>query len=106
MSSAAISLPPSYFVVVAVLPTASDGPGYLHQLAQVPGMKAVKQSGLDGDSFVGSENSGLNQGNPLSDPTASEGVLALVHGATVFEAFAITAHPSAARTFLASFEPA
>jgi hypothetical protein len=103
-SSAPVPKAPSYIVVVGLLPSASSATSFLKQLSQIPGMKSTKVGGLSGFEFVGSEKSAINQGNTLSNPSASEGALVLRQGSTVFLIYAITTRQSVARTFLGSFK--
>jgi hypothetical protein len=103
-SSAPVPIAPTFLVAIGVLPSTPSAVSFAKQLSQIPGMKAAKVNGLGGFEFVGSEKSAINQGNTLSNPSASEGVLVLRQGSTVFLIYAITTQQSAARKFLNSFK--
>ncbi len=100
-----VPAPPSFIVFVGVLSSAAGGASYVQLVGSLPGMKVVTLDGLSGYEFLGSEGSKLNQGNKLTDPKATEGVLGLRRGATVYLVYAITAGRPAAQAFLASFRP-
>jgi hypothetical protein len=86
--------------------SASTARRFVQSLGLIPGVKAYTVSGLSGYKFVGSENSAVNQGTRISDPSASEGALFLDRGTTVYVVLVITAQRAAAQAFLASFRAA
>ena len=95
--------PPTFAVAVVVTRSAKTAQGFVQQLSEVPGIKQYTTSGLSGYRFVGSENSPINQGSRISDPSASEGVLFLDRGAALYIVEAITAQRAESQAFLASF---
>jgi hypothetical protein len=107
-SSAALPVPrpPTFGVAVIVMRSASTAKRFVQEQSQNPGVKMFVESGLSGYKFIGSENSAINQGSRVSDPTASEGALYLDRGATVYVVLVVTAHLAAAKAFLASFRAA
>ena len=106
-SSAALPVPrpPTYGVIALVMPSTQIAKSFLQTLSQTPGVTAFAVSGLTGYRFLGSERT-INDANRISDPSASEGVLFLDRGATVYVVEVITAQLAVAKAFLASFRTA
>lgn len=96
--------PPTFGVAVIVMRSASSAKSVVQTLSQTPGVKPIAESGSTGYEFIGSENSGINEGTKISDPTASEGTLFLDRGTTVYVVLVVTARLPAAKAFLASFK--
>jgi hypothetical protein len=103
-SAAALPVPrpPTYAVIVIVMPSTRIAKNYLQTLSQTPGVVPFAVRGLSGYRFVGSERR-INDASRLSDPSASEGVLFVGRGATLYVVEVITAHLADAKAFLSSF---
>ncbi len=69
-------------------------------------MQPVSRDGMRGYQFVGSVNSAINQGNKVTDPNASEGVLVASKGRVLFTVLTVTTTTGQARQFLATVVPA
>jgi hypothetical protein len=100
---ASIPHPSTYVAVARILPSPDDGATYLQRAGLISGVRAVSAGGLSGYEFVGSENSAFNQGTKLSNPKATEGIMILGRGATLYVIIAITSDAKSARSFLRSF---
>jgi hypothetical protein len=95
--------PPSFLVGVIVTRSPSNAIDIVHDQSHDSGVKTIVEQGMSGYEYVGSENSTVNQGSPVSDPRAWIGGLFLRRGAAVFVVAVVTAHLAGAKAFLASF---
>lgn len=107
-SSAALPVPrpPAYGVAVIVMQSPSVAKAFVNTLSLIPGVKRFAVSGLSGYKFIGPEKSAINDTSRVSDSGASEGVLFLLRGTTVYIVEVISAHLADAKAFLDSFRTA
>jgi hypothetical protein len=104
--SATVPRPPAYGVAIAALPSTSFArtlAGGLQKSLKAKA-KAVTVNGAAGAEIVGAEKTFPSQGT-VPDPNASEGLLVVRQGSTVFLVLAVTSKATTTRAFLRSFRP-
>ena len=96
--------PPVYVVIDYTLPSAGDASALLTGLHHLSRLRPHRVGRLSGLEFLGAERliAASQHVNP-TDPTATEGLLVLVSGRTLFEVQAFGTNSRAVAAFMASF---
>lgn len=102
-STAPVPHPSTFAVVAAALPSPSMAAEFLSGGQKLGMVQRVNVDGFAGLQYLGPENSAINQGSTLTDPSATQGEMVVVKGSTAYIILTVTSDPSTARQFLASF---